>query len=271
MKKLKVLLTFLFLISLLTGCLQVETNVTVEKDGSGIISERVLFSKTFIAMVKDFIEAFQDSASTEEFSMFDESKIKTDALSFGEGVEYVSHEIIKDDGWEGYQATYEFKDITKVKLTPDPESKVDLDNSETPAAPEDYYFFSFVKGEVAELIIDRPELEFEGGTADEDTDSTQIAENDDEGAEEFIKLMEGMKIEVSVEVEGEIVNTNASYVQGSKVMLFQMDLSEMMKNKEAFKDFKKNEPQNIDELKLYIEKLQGLKIQVEKPVIIKFE
>jgi len=271
MKKIKLLLTLTLLTSMLAGCLQVETTVKVEKDGSGTINETVLFSKNFVKMVRDFVEAFKDSASTEEFSMFEESKIKQDAINFGVGVKYVSHEVIKNDDWEGYQAIYVFDDITKVKLTPDPESKVDLDENETAVSPEDYYYFSFVRGDTPELIIDRPEIEFESNTSEDNDDSTQVNQNDDEAGEEFMKLMEGMKIDIAVEVEGEIVNTNASYVQGSKVTLFQMDLSEMMKNKDVFNDFKKNEPQNIDELKFYLEKLGGLKIQVEKPVTIKFE
>jgi hypothetical protein len=83
-------------------------------------------------------------------------------------------------------------------------------------------------------------------------------------------MMEGMKIDIAVEVEGEIINTNATYVQGSRVTLFQMDFGEMMKNKEGFKEFKKNEPKNIEEMKKYLEKLPGIKIEVEKPVTIEF-
>ena len=120
-----------------------------------------------------------------------------------------------------------------------------------------------------ELIIDRPEIELSGET-NESNDSEDSEQNDEEGEDEFLKLMEGMKIDISVEVDGDIVNTNATYVQGSKITLFQMDFSEMMKNKEGFEEFKKNEPKNIEEMKKYLEKLPGLKIEVEKPITIKF-
>ena len=49
-------------------------------------------------------------------------------------------------------------------------------------------------------------------------------------------MMEGMSIKVKVGIEGNIVNTNASYVDGSEVTLFQMDLSEMMKDKKTLKN-----------------------------------
>jgi hypothetical protein len=45
----------------------------------------------------------------------------------------------------------------------------------------------------------------------------------------------------------------------------------MMKNKEAFKEFKAKEPKNIEEMKEFLEKFQGMKIEIEKPVSVKFE
>jgi hypothetical protein len=84
-------------------------------------------------------------------------------------------------------------------------------------------------------------------------------------------MMEEMSIAVSVDVEGKIVNTNASYVDGSKITLFEMNFAEMMKNKEAFKEFKNKEPKNIDEMKAFLEKFPGMKIQIDRPVKIKFQ
>ncbi len=267
--KIKTLLISPVILILLSGCLQVETTLKVNKDGSGNIEEKILFSKTFVNMMKDFAEAFQDSASTEEFSMFSEEEIISDAKNYGENVIYVSHEKIDNENWEGYQVTYSFDDITKITISPDPDSKIDLNgDAEENAEDKEYYFFRFVKGDVSQLTIDRPEIELSGEVFenDESEDTTQ----NNEGEDEFLKLMEGMKVDIAVELEGEIVNTNATYVQGSKVTLFQMDFSEMMKNKEGFEEFKKNEPKNIDEMKKYLEKLPGLKIEVEKPVTIKF-
>jgi hypothetical protein len=270
MKKYKTLFIFPLLMLLFAGCLQVETTLKVNKDGSGIINEKVLFSKTFVNMMKDFAQAFQDSASTENFSMFSEEEIIADAQDYGENVVYVSHDKINNENWEGFQATYSFDDITKIRISPDPDSKVDLGGEATGnEQEEEYYFFKFVKGDTPQLIIDRPEIELNSET-DVKNDSEDSEQSDEEGEDEFLKVMEGMKIDITVEVEGEIINTNATYVQGSRVTLFQMDFSEMMKNKEGFEEFKKNEPKNIEEMKKYLEKLPGIKLEVEKPVTIKF-
>jgi hypothetical protein len=131
MKRNKTLFIFPLLMLLFVGCLQVETTLKVNKDGSGIISEKVLFSKTFVNMMKDFAQAFQDSASTEEFSMYQEEEIINNAQDYGENVVYVSHDKIDTENWEGYLATYSFDDITKIKISPDPDSKVDIGEEAT--------------------------------------------------------------------------------------------------------------------------------------------
>ena len=264
-------LIILPLVSLLfAGCLQVETNVHVNKDGSGTIHEKVLMSKTFVDMLKGFAQSFDDSASTEEFTLFTEEEIKGNAINYGENINYVSHEFVSNDNWEGYIAEFSFKDITNVKLTPDPDTKVDAVMSEGSSEEGDYYFFKFQKEETSELIIDRPEINFEESNEDE-FEQQEAEQENEEGGDEFLSMMEGMSINISVEVDGNIINTNANYVESSKITLLQMDFSEMMKNKEEFKKFKNREPKNIEEMKEFLEKFPGMKVEIQKPVTIKFQ
>jgi hypothetical protein len=273
MKKLKTFVTFVLLTFIFSGCLQIATKINVQKDGSGTINEKVLMSKTFINMMKEFAQAFQDSASTEEFSIFKDDEIISDAKDYGDEVKYVSHKFVKNDNWEGYEAVYSFDDITKIKIDPDPDSKVGMsDDGEVAPESAEYYFFKFNKGDVAELIIDRPPIELNDDSKESSDENSQDAseQSDEEMGQEFLKMMEGMKIDITVQVGGKISKTNASYVDGSTITLFQMDLSEMMKNEQAFKEFKKREPKNIEEMKEFLEKFPGMKIEVEKPVSIKF-
>ena len=272
MKILKSMLLYASLTILLAGCLQVETKINVEKDGSGTINEKVLLSRTFVNMMKEFAQAFQDSTSTEEFSLFKEDEIKADAKDYGEDVKYVSHELISDDNWEGFEVVYSFNDITKIKIQPDPGSKVGMGDEEGEAtADKEYYFFKFKKGDVSELIIDRPPIELNSELEENKDTAITSEQNDEEMGEEFLKMMEGMKINIAVQVDGKIASTNASYVDGSNITLFQMDFSEMMKDKENFKEFKNKEPKNIEEMKEFLEKFPGMKIEVEKPISVKFK
>lgn len=273
MIKLKNLLVISIFTVLLAGCLQVDTTLNVKKDGSGTINQKVLFSKTFVNMIKEFSQSFNDSTSAEkeEFSIFKDDDVKANAKDFGENVKYISHKLIKNDNWEGYEAVYSFDDINKIKITPDPGSIVGFgeEGSEVPSK-EDYYFFKFIKGNTPELIIDRPEIKLSAET-DENNEEEQSEQNEGEMGEEFLNMMKSMKISVAVVVDGKIENTNASYVDDSIVTLITMNLGEMMKNKEAFNEFKNKEPKNIEEMKQYIKKFPGMKIEIEKPVSIKFQ
>jgi len=271
MKILKTMLIYASLTILLVGCLQVETTINVNKDGSGTINEKVLMSKTFVNMIKEFAMAFQDSVSTEEFILFKDEEIIADAKDYGEDVKYVSHTSISNDQWEGFQAVYSFSDISKVRIQPDPDSKVGV-NEEEPVTSVDkeYYFFEFNKGDVAELIIDRPDLEFTPDAA-EDSEYESSEQNDEEMEDEFVKMMEGMKINIAIQVDGKITSTNASFTEGSKITLMKMDFGEMMKNKESFKEFRNKEPKNIEEMKKFLEKFPGMQIEVEKPISVKFK
>ncbi len=255
---------------ILNGCIQIETTLNVKKDGSGTINERVVMSKTFVNMLKEFAQTFQDSTSTEEFSLFKDDDIKDDAKNYGADVEYVTHSFISEENWEGYTAVYSFNDVSKIKLTPDPDDKVEvgMGTDETEQA-KDYYYFSFVKGDIAELIIDRPKIEMDKDEWEEsEQDETQ--EVDNQIGDEFLEMMEGMSIKVKVGIEGNIVNTNASYVDGSEITLFQMDFTEMMKDKDNFKEFTNKQPKNVDEMKEFLEKFPSMKLEIEKPVKIKF-
>jgi len=271
MKILKTMLIYASLTVLLVGCLQLETTINVKKDGSGTINEKVLMSKTFVNMIKEFAQAFQDSASTEEFAFFKDDEIIADAKDYGDDVKYVSHTVINIDQWEGFQAVYSFNDITKIKIQPDPDSKVGMgDEGTEPTKEKEYYFFKFKRGDVSELTIDRPDIDF-ASDSNEDVESDTSEQNDEEMGEEFVKMMEGMKINIALQVEGQIASTNATYVDGSKITLMQMDFGEMMKNKESFKEFQNKEPKNREEMKEILEKFPGMKIEIEKPISVKFK
>jgi hypothetical protein len=221
-------------------------------------------------MIKEFTQSFQDSTAAEDFTLFKDEEIVDDAKNFGADVNYVSHELIDNEKWEGYTAIYSFNDVSKIKLTPDPDDKVEVGMGEEEAGQtKDYYYFSFSEGDISELIIDRPEFEMNENEL-ENGDQDQTNGDNDQLGDEFLEMMEGMSIKVKVGVEGNIVKTNASYVDGSEITLLQMDFSEMMKNKDNFKEFTNKQPGNVEEMKEFLEKFPSMKLEIEKPVTINF-
>ena len=252
---------------LFSGCLKVETTVKVNKDGSGTINEKVLMSRAFIDMLSQFAQSFGDSSEAEEFSFFKEDELVESAKDYGEGVKYVSGEKISSDEWEGFHAVYSFDDLNKIRLEPDPDEKVEVGMQDDSGEEEEYYFFEFIHGDEPQVIIDRPEIEPDFNMGEDDAEET----DDDEFEGEFLKMMEGMKIKIAMEFDGEIIESNATYIDGSNITLLEMDLGEMMQNKEEFKKFKKSEPDNIDELKEFLDEFPGMKIEFQRPVTVKFK
>ena len=148
----------------------------------------------------------------------------------------------------------------------DPNTKVE--NPQDDGQETEYFSFKFIPGDIAELIIDRPSL------SSEKEDEEIAVENETENQEmddNLIKMMEGMAMTISLEFNGEIVETNASYVDGSKVTLLDIDFSELLKDKESLELFKKNPPDNLDEMKAIVENIPGMKVEFQKPVKIKFK
>ena len=75
MKNIKYLFVGFFFMLFLSGCLQVNTTVNLNKDGSGTIEEIVMMKTDVINMMKEFVMAF-DSTKGEDFNMFNETELK---------------------------------------------------------------------------------------------------------------------------------------------------------------------------------------------------
>ena len=268
MKILKKLLLFFIAVMLLTSCIKVETTVKINKNGSGKIFQSVMMSKTFVEMISQFAGSFGDSSGTEEFSLFDEEEFKGAEKEFGSGVEYVGGEQVSNESWEGYIAEYSFDDLNKIRLEPEPDSKISIGTEEQQDEDKDeeYYFFKFIKGDIPEVIIDRPEIEHEF-----DNDEIEVEGSDDDFNDEFLKMMDGMRVDIAVEFEGEILETNATHVEGSRVTLLSVDFGELIKNKETLEMMKKSQPDKIEDLEAFVEKIPGMKLELKKPVSIIFK
>jgi len=254
-----------------TGCLKVETNITVNKDGSGTIDETILMSKVFVDILTEFSQAVDDTTVTQEFSLFNEEEIMNAAGNYGEDVKYVSSERISNTEWEGFKATYSFADLNKIQLRPDPDGKlsVGMDEDETTDESPDYYFFNFTSGNISEVTIDRPDIEEDFN--DDDTLEQEIEIEDEEIDDQFVNMMEGMNILVTMQFNGEIVETNASYVEGSKITLIGLDVGKLLQDKENLEMFKKKQPSSITELQEMVDKVPGMKLELQKPVTVNFK
>lgn len=274
MKNIKILLLGIFATMFFSGCLQVDTKVNLNQDGSGTIEETVVIKSSVIEMMKDFAMSF-DSTKSEEFEIFKEDELKSKAKNYGEGVKYVSGEKVKIKGFEGFKVIYSFADINKVKINPSPDDKVPFGDelqSQEEIPAKDYLKFNFKEGNPSTLVINFPkpeedqELESEDDTTTEEEDSLSNSANLDK----LVEMFDGMKMTLSIDFSKNIEETDASYVDGSKITLMQMDFSELIKHKDILLNLEKKKPETMEEMKEIIGNIPGIKLETKEKVTIKF-
>lgn len=273
MKHLKLLLFGFVLTVLFSGCLQVNTKVNLNEDGSGTIEETVVMKNEMIKMMQEFAVMF-DSTKTEKFEMLNEEDLISKASNFGDGVKYVSGDKFSIEGYEGYKVVYSFSDINKVKLSPSPDDKIpfgdDLNKDEEKAV-DDYLKFNFTKGNPSTLVVNFPKPQMEEEIKP-DSAYTPIEDSTftDEMEQKFVEMFDGMKIAVHFNFEDGIDETDASFVEGSVVTLMEVDFSEIVKNKDVMKNLQSSKPKTMEEFREVIGDLKGIKIEFKEQVTIKF-
>jgi len=119
-------------LAVMGGCFDATTELYVTKNGSGTITETMYMSQTMSSMLGDMGTAMggpkkeggPDKAAAKPAKkgplaqMMDKEELAKKAGQMGEGVTFKSVKELKhQDGRIGFQAVYEFKDVTKVKLS----------------------------------------------------------------------------------------------------------------------------------------------------------
>ncbi len=261
---------FLLTAVLFTGCLEVNTTIHLNKDGSGTLEESVLMSSQVIEMISAFAASFDSTGTdTASFSLFKEDQLIADTVKYGSGVKYVNGKEVKQDGKEGYNVVYAFNNINELKINQNPNSKIDMEGVEFEEdTAHEFLHFDFVQGNSSKLTIQLPSMN------DQDVSNEAVAEDtaasSTEGMDELLKLMKGMRIVLTLDVNGNIGQTNASYVDGSSITLFDINFDELLENPEKLKMFKQQNPKNLEEIKKIVENLPGVKVELNNPVNITF-
>lgn len=268
-----------------SGCLQVESLVSVKPDGSGTVTQTVVMSKATIEQIQQMmgglVKGLGDALGggnakppeQKPFELLDESKLKENAVKMGEGVTLVSAKKMSTATGEGYVATYAFKDINHLKLDQNPGSsmpEVKGEGVESKTVAEQVTF-QFTKGKTAHLVIKNPESKL---TADKKKDKKP--EPDAPGGDEMAMAMmqqmfKDMRVNVAVEVDGKIVKTDAEHVTGSRATLMEMDFNKLIANPEKFKALSKAQPKTLEETKALVKGVDGIRVETKPKVMIDFQ
>ncbi len=268
--------SFAILLLVFSGCIEVKTVINVNDDGSGTIEETIIMSDKVIEMVKGFSAAFtSDSTEQPEFDIFDEKNLMERAGSFGSGVVYLSGEKIQEGNKEGFKALYSFRNLNEISLSKIPQNQIPLGIAESVAKD---FTFKFIKGSPSEIIILMPSLEDslrnEGETDSAEYSSADSLNGESDGdstfTEEALELMKDLQISLALITEGSIVETNAAYVDGSEITLFEFDFNKLLNNKENLQELMKLQSHDPAQIKEIIKNIPGIKIETAREISVKF-
>ncbi|MBL7133559.1 MAG: hypothetical protein ISS78_05630 [Phycisphaerae bacterium] len=300
-------------LAVMGGCFDATTELYVTKNGSGTITSTVYLSQTMMTMLGDMDaamggmggpkkEGVPDKAATKPAKkgplaqMMDKEKLAKKAAEMGEGVTFKSVKELKHkDGRMGVQAVYEFKDVTKVKLSMEMDQPKKGRMGGAPKGPgagegeaakkkDRPTRFEFQKGPTPKLTILMPEMKKPEGGAEAGKATTKPAgrkpggktPEEEAAAKQMMKMMfKDLRFSIRVKVEGKITKTNAVHVNEARngLTLLMMDLGGILGDEKLAKELEALEgvkdmnmlkaKLNKPELKKFVQVELGPKVEVE--------
>jgi hypothetical protein len=226
------------------------------------------------------------SGETEPVDRMMRQAAKKEVL-FGEGVRFVSVDPEKTESATGYRAVYAFDDIRRVRIGKD-RSRRGLGTEEAagPAGDgEDAIRFDFAAAAAdapAQLTIRLPEREKEkaGETGEEKQKESPPAGGDGaptpkpmdpQSLEMMQALFKGMRMSVSVRIEGAIVETNATWRRDADITLMDVNFERILENRELLEKMASATPDSYADMKALFHTVEGLKFELNNPVLVRFQ
>lgn len=254
-----------------SGCITAITSIKIRPDGGGTIEQTLSMTEAAAAQVAALAKGFggEGTAKTTEPEFFSEAEMKAAATKFGKGVTFVSSKPIKTAGRVGRIATYQFTDITQLRIEQKPQTG-DIPAPAASAAEDMLFRFSKGPSGTSVLTVVFPEDKLEKARKDaaarQESDTPTV---DPAQLEMMKKLFDGLRVEIAVDVLGTIVKTNSPYVHGARVTLLEMDFSQLLANDELLA--RVSQPRSIEEAKHLLKGVKGFKVNLDREVAIEFK
>lgn len=256
-KQIKLVLGLVVAIAL-PSCLQDDTTVTLNKDGSGTIVQETYLTAAMLQMSAQFAEPGTPDAADE---MFNEEKAKAKAAKFGEGVEFVKMEKLEKDGRRGARTEYKFADINKVNVTAGSAMNELGDQAPQTEKDEDSVKFKYANGKLNIILPPTDFKEMAMEDDDEDGENAQMAEM-------MKSLMADMKMTLKVKIADGIKDTDASYTDGNTITLFDVEVGKMFAQKDKLKTIAKLAETDRDAAVVEFKKLDAMKVETSENVSV---
>ena len=265
--KLLMIATGLLTLFGLCSCLQVESTISLKKDGSGTVTEKLILGQQMAAMMQ--MAGAQAGGAGEDpmAQMMDKSKAEARAKKMGEGVELVSLEKINKNGQIGVKTTFKFSDINKLKYT-NSSAMGGMEGMDTKGDDADAPVFKYAGGKLM-ITQKRPDVK------QEDLDAAKKAAEeveDKELGEQELAMMRGMmkdmRMTMKIQFESGIKKTNASYVEGNTVTMADIEFAKVLSDPKKLKALQSGD---FEQTKSALKGMDGIKFETQDVVEIEMK
>lgn len=265
MKRLLLAASSLLAALVLPGCLQSETTIHLNKDGSGTLVEQTLLSAQMLEMI-DSMAGFGGEAKKDPVAeMFSIEKAKAKAANLGAGVTFEKSELLSLKTGKGARVTYHFADINTLKISPtqDLKSFSPMGGQAPPSAKQKPVIFSYSGGT---LVITLPVPK---KAADDTPKPLDLPDSGPEAEATMKQMLGDMKISLQLVIEPGIAETDATYREGNTITLMQMDMGKLLEKPDTLKKLQsapKGDPAAAIEL---FKGIDGMKMETKPSVTVK--
>ncbi|MCH7226020.1 hypothetical protein [Haloferula sp. A504] len=272
MKKLMTMISAAFAL-LATSCMEHHVTISLNKDGSGTITEETVLGAQMLAMIQQMSALGGEGAEAADplADMVDKEKAEATAKEMGEGVTVSKVEKIDEAGRKGARTVYAFKDINAVKYgfgsgldgmgdDMGPGGEAEEEEAEEPMkfVYKDSVLTLKNKGMDAADAADEEE-----GAKPEAVDPAELAQAK--------QMLGGMKMSIRLEFPGGIEETNATHRKDNTVTMMEMDMGALLEDPEAFAKLQQEEPESPAEMAEVLKGVKGMKVETNEELRVKLK
>ena len=246
-----------------SACFQFSTVLTLNADGSGTIDQRLLFSQTAIAQLRQFAALGGGAA---EFDPLSERQARDAAASLGPGVAYVSSTPIDSSEGVGRDIRYTFADINQLSLDQAPPPPGGVPAPPQGAGTESRVTFKLTRQADGRslLTIALPQLPAVSGDP-----STRSNMPSAEQVAMLKPMLGGARLSIEIEPAGTLVRTSSPFVTGRRVTLLDVNADALFKDDTLLQRLQA--ARTPDEMKTILKNVPDLKLNLDPEITIEFQ
>ena len=250
------------------GCFTFETLIRVRPDGSGVIEETFLLSGPVLEMMAAF---GGDEAG--DLELFSEEDLQAKAAAMGGGARLLGVESIQRGGARGYVARFGFDDVAALDFDPQPGGGL-APETDGPAAPSPRLAFAFSPGPPAVLRLRFPRPDSAALAALPAPTAPPSPADSTERAMQQAMLREMLKdgrFRLGLAVDGTLLDTDATYHTGDQITLLDVDFNALLADQDGLERLSTEQPRTFDDVRLLLQEIEGLAVEMQHEVVVRFE